>query len=305
MRFCFAQGSCTHLLGAGSAYSLAQDIAPTSQQKAILHHLFLQTPTFYGATRAPMLVTRNADSFQLGIPSNHWEAEVKAWFQFLLAVTQTTIPYLAAGPGIVRSDFDQLVEPLAWPGLCHSQRMGAPDGYSNINLFGLVVVVALSGIIILTNLSLVPTLKYLHRRGLLSSLRMQSWIQESLLQVQRKAYEGAGYSEWLFLDADVPRIMDDVHIPGLGTGLFRARTDRRLPGDHDGRRPEGSLSPNTSHPRPPLRSPSHPHFFLSFADFHSRRRKTFHYVSSSIGAVAFHRDVLGLQHQDHGFCWWV
>src|ERR1700760_1523642 len=177
MRFCFAQGGCTQLLGAGSAYVQARKIAPTSQQNATLHYIFFQTPNFYEAPRAPMLVTRNAISFQLGIPSNQWEAEVQAWLRFLLAVTQTTITHIAAGPGIVRSDFDQLAEPLEWSGLCSRQRMGAPNGYSNINVLALALVVALSGVIILINITLVPTWKYLHRRNRLSSQVMVSWTQ--------------------------------------------------------------------------------------------------------------------------------
>lgn len=196
MRFCFAQGGCTQLVGAGTAYVQARKIAPTSQQNATLRFLFFQTPNFYEAARAPMLVSRNPASFQLGIPPNQWEAEVQAWMRFLVAVTQTTITHLAAGPGIVRPDFDELAEELlAWPGICSRQRMGAPDGYSNINVFALAVVVALSGIIILANLSVVPTLRYLHlRHGLFPQL-MTSWKEQSILYVQRRADEGAGYSQ--------------------------------------------------------------------------------------------------------------
>ncbi|KAH8589589.1 hypothetical protein B0O99DRAFT_724969 [Bisporella sp. PMI_857] len=266
MRFCFAQGGCTQLLGAGSAYVRARKIAPTSQQNATLRYLFFQTPNFYEAPRAPMLVTRNAVSFQLGIPPNQWEAEVKAWVKFLVAVTQTTITHIAAGPGIVRPDFDQLAEPLDWSGLCSRQRMGAPDGYSNINVLALALVIALSGIIILTNLSLVPTLRYLHRRHGLFQQVMVSWTQESILQVQRKAYEGAGYSKWLNRDAAVPITNDNMLIPGLGAEEFAARIGGMALVAHDARQPEGSLpSPGAFHP--PLPSPlsSNPHLPLAYS----------------------------------------
>jgi hypothetical protein len=210
-----------------------------------------------------MLVTRNAVSFQLGIPPNQWEAEVQAWVKFLVAVTQTTITHIAAGPGIVRPDFDQLAEPLDWPGLCSRQRMGAPDGYSNINVFALALVVALSGIIILTNLSLVPTLRYLHRRHGLFQQVMVSWTQESILQVQRKAYEGAGYSEWLDRDAAVPKTNNNMPIPGLGTEEFAARIGGMALVNRDARRPEGSLpSPSASHPPLPPPLSSNPHLPL-------------------------------------------
>jgi hypothetical protein len=240
MRFCFTQGGCTQLLGAGFADSQAQKIAPTSQQRAILHYLFILTPTVYGVTRAPMLVSRNANSFQLGIPSDQWEAEVKAWMNFLLVVTQTTITHIAAGPGIVRSDFDELVEPVEWPDLCSSQRMGAPDGYSNINIFGLVLVVLLSGIIILTNLILVPILKYRYRRNPQFSWRMTSWVQEGLLQVQRKAYEAAGFSDWSNLEASVPRTKELV--PGLCGDIPLGQTDGSVLGDDESRRSESAPS---------------------------------------------------------------
>jgi hypothetical protein len=264
MRFCFAQGGCTQLLGAGSAYVQARNIAPTSQQNATLRYLFFQTPNFYEAPRAPMLVTRNPISFQLGIPSNQWEAEVQAWVRFLVAVTQTTITHIAAGPGIVRPDFDQLAEPLDWPGLCSGQRMGAPDGYSNINVFALVLVVGLSGIIILTNLSLVPTLKYLHQRHDLFQQLVVSWNHESILQVQRKAYEGAGYSEWLDRDAAVPKTNNNRPIPGLGTEEIAARIGSMVLVNPDATRPEGSLpSPITSHPPHPPHLSSDPQLPLA------------------------------------------
>jgi hypothetical protein len=229
MRFCFGQGSCTQLLGAGSAYVQAQKIAPTLEQKATLQYLFFQTPSFYETPQAPMLVTRSAISFQLGVPSNQWEAEVENWVQFLLAVTQTAITHIAAGPGIVRSGFDLLAEPLEWSGICKKQRIGAPNGYSNINASALIIVVAISTIIIFLNLSLVMTLKYLHRRNRLSSEVMAFWNHESILQVQRKAYEGAGYSSWQNRDAAVPRLENDILIPGLGTKEFEGRFTDEAP----------------------------------------------------------------------------
>jgi hypothetical protein len=263
MRFCFAQGGCTQLIGARSAYVQARKIAPTSQQNATLRYLFFQTPSFYEAPRAPTSATRNAVSFQLGIPANQWEAEVQSWVKFLVAVTQTTITHIAAGPGIVRSDFDQLAELLDWPGLCSRQRMGAPEGYSNISVFTFALVVALSGIIILTNLSLVPTLRYLHRRHGLFQQVMVSWTQESILQVQRKAYESAGSSTWLDRDAIVPKTNDNMPIPRLGTEEFAARISGRVPIDRDAGRPKSSLpSPGGSHPPLLPHISSNPHLSL-------------------------------------------
>ena len=260
MRFCFAQGGCTQLLGARSAYIQARRIAPTSQQNATVRYLFFQSPNFYEAPHAPMLVTRNAVSFQLGIPTNQWEAEVQNWVNFLVAVTQTTITHVAAGPGIVRMDFDQLAEPLDWPGFCSRQRMGAPDGYSNINVLALALVVALSGIIILTNVSLVPTLTYLHRRYGLFEQVMLSWTQDSILQVKRKSYKGAGYSKWPDRDAALPKTNNNMPIPGLVIEEFAARIGGIVLVDRDARRPEECLpSPGAPHPprQPPLSSEPH------------------------------------------------
>jgi hypothetical protein len=251
MRFCFSNGGCTQLSSLGAAYLEARQMAPTLQQNATVHYLFFQTPNFYAAPRAPMVATRNAISFQLGIPSNQWEIEVQAWMQFLLATTQTTITHIAAGPGIARSDFDVLAGPLEWPGLCGSQRMGAPNGYSNISVLGLALVVAVSGVIILANLTLIQTLKHSRLRNHPSLQVMDSWTRIGILQVQRKAYEGIGFTNWTKLNSSVPITMDNRPLPPLDAETSIAQADGTVARHRDGVQSESSpLPPSASRPTP-------------------------------------------------------
>lgn len=162
-----------------------------------------------------MQVTKNAPSFQLGVPPYQWRIEMFAWFNYLLAVTQSTITHLAAGPGIVQATFDQLIEPLESRDLCHDQLMGAPDGYANINVLGLLIVITLSAAVIITNLTLIQILRCLHRRNHHWFPSIELWREDGMLYIQQKAYEGIGQSNWSSTILDVPVISGNPLLPYL------------------------------------------------------------------------------------------
>lgn len=213
MRFCFPQGGCTPLAGINEVYEKGRALATTPQQEYMVHYLSLQMPTMYYTSATPMLLVNNGSPFVLDIPTDQWKKELRSWFHFNLAVLQTTITHLAAGPGVVRSDFDQLVEPLEWPGWCHSQRMAAPDGYSNVNVLGLILTISISSLIIAANLTIVPSFKTLSRRNVVSLPSIKGWIQDGMLQVLRKAYEATDQIEWQRLEGDVPVARKNPLIP--------------------------------------------------------------------------------------------
>ncbi|KAK4206346.1 hypothetical protein QBC37DRAFT_459763 [Rhypophila decipiens] len=213
-KFCFSAAKssqsqdswCTSLAGLDQAYDQAlqysqgPDSVVSAEQKATLHNLFMLTPSWYWLTRTPMQVTKSSTSFQLGVPDNQWQVEMYAWMDYLLSISQSSITHLAAGPGILEAKFDELLANVTSQEdkiLCHSQKMGAPDGYSNINFLGFIIVVAASAIIMLLNMSLVPLLKYAHQvsRGRLFP-RVKLWAEDGMLQAHRKAYEGMGYDNW-------------------------------------------------------------------------------------------------------------
>jgi hypothetical protein len=144
-----------------------------------------------------------------------------SWLNFLLAISQSSITHLAAGPGIVKANFDQLAEPLDLPSLCHNQRMVAPDGYSNISVLGLALIITLSTAIIATDLTLIPTLKSIHRCNHKRFPCIKFWSEDGMLQVLRKAYEGIGYSNWASTDSDIPSINNNTLIPTLSVATIR------------------------------------------------------------------------------------
>ncbi|KAM7212649.1 hypothetical protein V8F06_011977 [Rhypophila decipiens] len=214
-KFCFSSQTeqfpwCTDLAGLDQAYHQALqhsanvDSRVSDEQGAIMHNLFMLMPSWYWLTRTPMQASKSSTSFQVGVPDNQWQVEMYAWMYYLLAISQSSITHLAAGPGILDSKFDALLANLTLPDggdgklLCHSQKMGAPDGYSNINFLGFIIVVAISAVIMLVNMSLVPILKYAHQvsKGRLFP-RVRLWAEDGMLQIQRKAYEGMGRDNWV------------------------------------------------------------------------------------------------------------
>lgn len=122
--------------------------------------------------------------------------------------------------------------------------MGAPDGYSNINILGLALIITLSTAVIATNLALLPMLKCLHRHNDQNSPHIKSWTKDGILQVLRKAYEGSGVSGWSSTHSDVPIMHNNPLIPTLSTGTASLHTGAAVTEGEDTRQHENISGTN-------------------------------------------------------------
>lgn len=74
---------------------------------------------------------------------------------------------------------------------------------------------ATCGFIILVNIIVTPILKFLCHRYPGKFPQMETWIQEGLLQIQRKAYEGQNQGRWQNRQEDVPTTLYQENLPLL------------------------------------------------------------------------------------------
>ena len=75
---------------------------------------------------------------------------------------------------------------------------------SNINFFGLTFILTVSTLLAVIDISLLKFLVYLSKFRAALSPRIDRWIQDGVLQLQRRAFEAQGQGIWTRLDKDVP-----------------------------------------------------------------------------------------------------
>ena len=104
--------------------------------------------------------------------------------------------------------FDSFVEfPVAYRKLTSVAR--------NINVFGLVFVVTLSSVIVLIDITMLKFLIFLSKFRRALAPRIDRWIQDGALQLQRRAYESQGQGVWTNLSKDVPLTTEKVSLEDL------------------------------------------------------------------------------------------
>ena len=79
--------------------------------------------------------------------------------------------------------------------------------FRNFNVFGLVFIITVACVVTILDLVLLKFLVFLRRsrRGLAS--RLDSWIQDGVFQLQRRAFEAHGEGTWVKLDQEIPSTM--------------------------------------------------------------------------------------------------
>lgn len=86
---------------------------------------------------------------------------------------------------------------------------------SNINVLGLVLILALSCFFITADLLVLRSLLYIPRLRRHLAPRIDRWIQDGVLQLQRRAYEAQGVGTWKDIEMPIPTTAMLEKLPDL------------------------------------------------------------------------------------------
>jgi hypothetical protein len=86
---------------------------------------------------------------------------------------------------------------------------------SNINVLGLVLILALSCFFIIADLVVLRSLLYVPRLRRHLAPRIDRWIQDGVLQLQRRAYEAQMIGTWKDLEMPIPTTATLEKLPEL------------------------------------------------------------------------------------------
>ncbi|KAH3977344.1 hypothetical protein HBH68_230830 [Parastagonospora nodorum] len=160
----------------------------------------------YSQVLASRMVRR--DGYVAGqIPSDQWITEAKGMESFVWATLQIAIADYAIGPSLRSPDIAGNVTVPTTPEekkLCGTQKMRKAGGFVNINVFGLAFVISISLFLALVDILLLKFIIYLDGSKKVLGPRTDRWIQDGVLQLQRRAYEAHGQGTWTQLGKDVP-----------------------------------------------------------------------------------------------------
>jgi hypothetical protein len=158
------------------------------------------------------------------LPDNQWQIELDGWFAISLASLQQYLYEKAVGPTGITEVGGIINMPTGAPGraICQRQMIRNVSGYQNFSTLGVAIILILGctmvvlGLVIDIVVGLIQ--KFLFRRN----FARLSWISDGYLQLQRLAYEGAGYDHWQGCSDDVPVAVDGRdekrHLGGLDIG---------------------------------------------------------------------------------------
>lgn len=130
------------------------------------------------------------------LPDNQWVLEVRNFHATMLASIQGKMLDHVTGPS--NPDFLQYVDPATTPDehtLCNSQ-IATRNDYASFSTFGVVMILAVGGVIIIIGLSLEYITSTVRKSTNRSTYRQLEWDTSEVLQLQRLAYEGQGTGCW-------------------------------------------------------------------------------------------------------------
>ncbi|KAF2015277.1 hypothetical protein BU24DRAFT_450022 [Aaosphaeria arxii CBS 175.79] len=231
--------ACSGLMGIPSNITkLFPNVSPV--QQATLEQLW-EVSMAYEIGSVNSLDAASLISGDDGIPSlpdTQWIKEVQTWDKQIWAAFQTAITDHAIGPSVRTPGVEPM--PLSGPGqsqLCGSQKMRKNGGFINVNFFGLVFILSLSSFFIVLDITLLKFLIYASRFRRVLAPRIDRWIQDGVLQLQRRAYESRGEGPWTNLEKEIPLMDGGCELPDLSTdslgGEHTPKTDDQEAGHGD------------------------------------------------------------------------
>ena len=193
---------CTPLTGYILLYDSIGNLTLNDAQSATLDVLLSTYENtlddLIGLLGTSVLLAENSKfgSVQGFLPSNQWILEVESWNQILLANFQRVALEYATGPS------DPVVLPMLVPPngsyqeqLCHNQRARSSQA-QNFSVLAIGIIIGLGLLITCVDLGLHRLTSYIQHEKDLKDYRRLVWKSDGLLQLQRMAYEEAGFGTW-------------------------------------------------------------------------------------------------------------
>lgn len=146
-----------------------------------------------------LLAFKATQVWPFSLPPNQWEMEVKAWNAMILTQLQKLSSDVAVGASVSGSRFDAIPLLPAGPAeraMCHSQKMIAPAGFSNVSVFGLGFTIGICLSIALVNVFLKRTLHRLAQIRGTDAFSLEQWDEDDMLHMQRELLETQGIKDW-------------------------------------------------------------------------------------------------------------
>jgi hypothetical protein len=142
----------------------------------------------------------------------------------------------------------------------YNQYQGRPANQTqrNINVFGMSFIIATALFFFIIDMVLLKFLIYLSTFRKVLSPRIESWIQDGVLQLQRRAYEAHNQGTWSALDKEVPLTeanellgeLPQASLPSANTSA--SSTPPNVPKPYSATQPPSNQAPNiVSQPTPP------------------------------------------------------
>ena len=140
------------------------------------------------------------------LPDNQWQIELDGWFATSLASLQLYLYEKAVGPsdvldngGIVQRPKDAYGETL-----CKRQMIRNVSGYQNFSTLGVAIILILGCFLVVLGWIIDIIVGWIQKLLFKRNFARLSWVSDGYLQLQRLAYEGAGYDLWENCSGDIP-----------------------------------------------------------------------------------------------------
>lgn len=214
-QFCIARRAkyelCTALDRLPS--NISKEIWPDASdiQLVILQLMRDASLEMHVSTGAMYDYTQAGEQLQTGplpyVPNDQWKTEVIGWEALAWAGIQVRLSDYALGPQVRDPNNDIFTE---WPvtpaekHMCGSMKMRKAGGFVNINVFGLAFVITFSAVISLINLTALRFFIFLSRFRRALAPRLDRWVQDGVLQLQRRAFDADGQGDWFGIDKEIP-----------------------------------------------------------------------------------------------------
>ncbi|KAF2004403.1 hypothetical protein P154DRAFT_560573 [Amniculicola lignicola CBS 123094] len=216
-QFCLSgKESCTTLSNLPGRVSELQFPGPkthtlSSLQQATLQ-LLITSSFFYDYTASDFVKTNerlSGGGLSRGLPPDQWKNEIIAQDSVVWAGLQVTMADYALGPRLRLpyagdSPYARLAATEGEKKLCGMQRMRKSGGFVNINVFGLAFIITFSLFVTILDITLLRILIWLSRFKKALAPRIDDWVQEGVLQLQRRVYEAKREGTWTSLDDEIP-----------------------------------------------------------------------------------------------------